>query len=393
MILSDQNVVALVAGLLGFFPVAFAMAGEKGETPAKPGEAAVYLGTYTQRGSKGIYLAHLDLASGAFRLSGLAGEVVNPSFLAIHPSHKFLYSIGEVGEFAGGKGGAVSAFAVDQATGKLILLNQKSSRGPGPCHVTIDRLGKNVLVANYSGGSIACLPVGDDGRLGDATAFIQHEGSSVHPKRQQGPHAHSINLDAANRFAFVADLGLDKVLVYRFDPAKGTLTPNDPPAVSIEPGSGPRHFAFHPNGRFAYVINELKSTVTAFAYDAERGTLQTLQTVSALPEGFDGPSTTAEVQVHPSGKFLYGSNRGHDSIAMFAIDSATGRLTPLGHEPTQGKNPRNFGIDPTGAYLLAANQDGDNVVAFRIDRATGKLRPTGQSIHVPMPVCVKFMLP
>jgi 6-phosphogluconolactonase len=248
-------------------------------------------------------------------------------------------------------------------------------------------------VANYGGGSVACLPIGEDGRLGDATAFIQHKGSSVNPQRQREPHAHSINLDAANRFAFVADLGLDKVLVYRFDPSAGTLEPNDPPAAVIASGSGPRHFAFHPSGRFAYVINELNSTVTAFAYDAERGTLQTLQTVTTLPEGFDGKSFPAEVQVHPSGKFLYGSNRGHDSIACFAIDAATGRLTPIGHEPTQGKNPRNFGIDPTGAYLLAANQDGDNVVAFRIDPATGKLSPTGQSIRVPMPVCVKFMLP
>jgi 6-phosphogluconolactonase len=259
--------------------------------------------------------------------------------------------------------------------------------------VTVDRLGKNALVANYGGGSIACLPIGEDGRLGDATAFVQHKGSSVNPQRQQGPHAHSINLDAANRFAFVADLGLDKVLVYRFDQSAGTLEPNDPPAASIAPGSGPRHFAFHPGGRFAYVINEMKSTVTAFAYDADRGTLQTFQTVSTLPEDSDGRSSTAEVQVHPSGKFLYGSNRGHDSIAAFAIDAATGRLTPIGHESTQGKNPRNFGIDPTGAYLLAANQDNDNIVAFRIDAATGKLRPAGQSIHVPMPVCVKFMLP
>jgi 6-phosphogluconolactonase len=305
----------------------------------------------------------------------------------------FIYAIGEVGTFAGGKGGAVSAFSIDAATGKLTLLNQKSSRGPGPCHVTVDRLGKNALVANYGGGSVACLPIGEDGRLGDATAFIQHKGSSVNPQRQREPHAHSINLDAANRFAFVADLGLDKVLVYRFDPSAGTLEPNDPPAAVIASGSGPRHFAFHPSGRFAYVINELNSTVTAFAYDAERGTLQTLQTVTTLPEGFDGKSFPAEVQVHPSGKFLYGSNRGHDSIACFAIDAATGRLTPIGHEPTQGKNPRNFGIDPTGAYLLAANQDGDNVVAFRIDPATGKLSPTGQSIRVPMPVCVKFMLP
>jgi 6-phosphogluconolactonase len=322
----------------------------------------------------------------------LAGQVVNPSFLAIHPNRRFLYAIGEVGQFAGGKGGAVSAFAVDPESGKLTLLNQKSSRGPGPCHVVIDKSGANVLVANYGGGSVACLPIGEDGRLGDATSFIQHKGSSVNRQRQEGPHAHSINLDPANRFAFAPDLGLDKIMIYRLDAAGHLLTPNDPPAATVAPGSGPRHFDFHPNGRFAYAINELASTITAFEYDAERGTLQTIQTVTTLPEGFEGKSFTADVHVHPSGKFVYGSNRGHDSIAIFAVDSATGKLTPIGCESTQGKTPRNFGIDPTGAYLLAANQDTDNVVVLRIDAATGKLEPTGQSIRVPMPVCVKFLV-
>ncbi len=213
------------------------------------------------------------------------------------------------------------------------------------------------------------------------------------PQRQDAPHAHSINLDAANRFAFAPDLGLDKVMIYRFDAAQSTLTPNDPPAAAVAPGSGPRHFAFHPNGRLAYAINELASTITAFEYDAGRGTLQTLQTVSTLPDGFEGKSFTADVHVHPSGKFVYGSNRGHDSIAAFAVDEATGKLTAIGHQSTEGKTPRNFGIDPTGAYLLAANQDTDNVVVFRIDAGSGKLQPTGQSIRVPMPVCVKFMRP
>jgi 6-phosphogluconolactonase len=382
----------LAAGLVIAATLA-ASAGERGPGAAKSGKASVYVGTYTQRGSKGIYLAHLDLGSGELRLDGVAGEVTNPSFLAIHPNRRFLYAIGEVGQFAGGKGGAVSAFGINPETGKLALLNQKSSRGPGPCHVAVDKGGKNVLVANYAGGSVACLTIGEDGRVGDATAFIQHEGASVDPQRQKGPHAHSINLDAANRFALAADLGLDQVLVYRFDAAQGTLMPNDPPAAAVAPGSGPRHFAFHPAGRFAYVINELASTITAFEYDAERGALQTLQTVATLPEGFEGKNTTADIHVHPSGKFVYGSNRGHDSIAIFAVDTATGKLAPIGHQSTQGKTPRNFGLDPTGAYLLAANQDTDNVVVFRIDAATGKLEPTGQSIRVPMPVCVKFLLP
>jgi 6-phosphogluconolactonase len=250
-----------------------------------------------------------------------------------------------------------------------------------------------VLVANYGGGSVASLPVGPDGRLAPASAAIRHSGEVVDPKRQGGPHAHSVNLDAANRFAFVADLGLDRVFVYRFDPQAGSLTPNDPPAARTAPRSGPRHFAFHPDGRRAYVINEINCTVTGFDYDPERGALTEFQTVPTLPAGVEvKPSdSTAEVQVHPSGKFLYGSNRGHDSIVSFAIDPASGRLTLIGHEPTQGKTPRNFGIDPTGRYLLAANQDSGTIVVFRIDPATGKLEPTGHTAEVPAPVCVKFL--
>jgi 6-phosphogluconolactonase len=255
----------------------------------------------------------------------------------------------------------------------------------------VDKTGRNVLVANYGSGSVACLPVKEDGRLAEASAFIQHTGSSVNPQRQQGPHAHSVNMSPDNRFAMVADLGLDEVLVYRFDPVKGSLAANDPPFAKVKPGSGPRHFAFHPGGKFAYVINELASTVTALAYDARRGILSEVQTVSTLPPGFTGTSTTAEVQVHPSGKFLYGSNRGHDSIAVFGIDARKGTLTPIEHVPTQGKTPRNFGIDPTGSYLLAANQSSDNVVVFRIDPQTGRLTPTGQVLEVGIPVCVKFV--
>jgi 6-phosphogluconolactonase len=248
-----------------------------------------------------------------------------------------------------------------------------------------------VLVANYGGGSVSVLPIQSDGRLGPATGFVQHEGSSVNPRRQERPHAHSMNLDAANRFAFAADLGLDKVLVYRFDANRGTIVPNDPPAATVAPGSGPRHFAFHPRGRNAYVINEMTSTVTAFRYDAGRGRLTELHTISTLPQGFTGNNSTAEVQVHPSGRFLYGSNRGHDSIAIFSIDSDTGRLTQVGHQPTGGRTPRNFGIDPTGVYLLAANQESSTVTVFRIDPRTGRLTPTGQTVNVPVPVCVKMM--
>ena len=256
----------------------------------------------------------------------------------------------------------------------------------------VDKTGKDVLVANYDSGSVSVLPIQPDGKLGAATAFVQHQGSSADPQRQEGPHAHSINVDAANRFAFAADLGLDKVLVYRFDPAKGTLIANSPPSVSVKPGAGPRHFAFHPGGHYAFVINEMGSTVTAFSYDPAHGVLKELQTISTLPENFKGENSTAEVQVHPSGKFLYGSNRGHDSIAVFAIDPDKGTLSLVERQSTQGKTPRNFGIDPSGQYLLAANQDSGTVVVFRIDPQTGHLSPTGQVVEVPSPVCVKFLL-
>jgi 6-phosphogluconolactonase len=354
----------------------------------------VYVGTYTTGAGagRGIQLLELDMATGTLTSRGLAGESVNPSFLAVHPSRRFLYAVGETAEFNGEKTGAVSAFTIDPASGSLSLLNQQSSRGPGPCYVTVDRAGKNVLVANYNGGSVACLPIGGDGRLAPASAFVQHEGSSVNAQRQKEPHAHSINLDAANRFAIAADLGLDRLLVYRFDSGRGTLTANDPPFARVAPGSGPRHFAFHPDGKHAYVINEILCTVTAFDYDPERGTLTESGTVSTLPEGPKAKNySTAEIQVHPSGRFVYGSNRGHNTIAIFAVDASGGRLRPLGHQSTGGRTPRNFGIDPTGRYLLAANQDSGTVAVFRIDPQTGLLQPTGQTAEVPRPVCVKFV--
>ncbi len=350
----------------------------------------VYIGTYTNQKSKGIYAYRMSAAKGELTSLGLAADIVNPSFLAVHPNRKFLYAVTEVSDLEGQKGGAVSAFAIDAATGKLTFLNRVSSRGAGPCYLVVDKTGKSVLVANYGGGSVAALPVHDDGRLGEASAFVQHAGSSLNPKRQQGPHAHSINLSSDNRFAIAADLGLDELLVYRFDPSKGSLAANRPPLAKVKPGAGPRHFAFHPKGGFAYVINEMQSTVTAFRYDARQGALSELQTVSTLPAGFAGNNSTAEVQVHPSGKFLYGSNRGHNSIAVFAIDGK-GMLAPVEHVSTQGRTPRNFGIDPSGAYLLAANQQSDTIAVFRIDPATGRLTPTGQVVETPAPVCVKFV--
>jgi 6-phosphogluconolactonase len=361
---------------------------------ATPEAYWVYVGTYTgggEHGSQGIYLLELDVRSGKLSAPRLAATVGNPSFLAIHPSRKFLYAVNEQGEFRGRRGGGVSAFAIDPENGTLRALNQQSSAGSGPCHLVVDRAGKNVLAANYGSGTLACLPIESDGTLRAASSSIQHQGTGADPGRQSGPHAHSINLDADNRFAVAADLGLDKVFIYAFDAAQGKLTPNEPAFAKVAPASGPRHFAFHPGGGFGYVINEMANTVTAFAYDAGKGSLTEIQTISTLPEDFKGTSHTAEVQVHPSGKVLYGSNRGHDSIAIFAIDPSTGRLSTIGFEPTQGKNPRNFALDPTGAYLLAENMGSDTIVVFRIEAETGALRPTGQTVALPQPVCIKMI--
>ena len=348
----------------------------------------VYFGTYTGKKSKGIYVSRFDAASGKLTAPELAAEIASPSFLAAHPKANFLYAVNEVSDFEGKKAGAVSAFAIDAATGRLSLLNQQSSVGPGPCHLIADKAGKNMLIANYGGGSVAVFPVQKDGALKPASSFLQHSGSSVDKGRQEAPHAHGIYLDAANRYAFVPDLGQDKVIVYRFEAGQGTLVVNDPPSVSVAPGSGPRHFAFHPNGRFAYVINEMVCTVTAFACDPKRGALTEIQTLSTLPvgESVRPGFSTAELFAHPSGKFLYGSNRGHDTIVVYAINGKTGKLTLVEHTSTQGKIPRSFGIDPTGKWLLAANQNSDSVVVFGIDAKTGRLTPTGRTVEVGAPV-------
>lgn len=351
----------------------------------------VYIGTYTRGDADGVFICRFDPSNGGLEKIGSVGGVRNPSFLAIHPNKKFLYAVSEIGDFGGKQTGGVFAYAINAEDGSLTPLNHQPSQGTAPCHITVDPSGKSALVANYSSGSVAVLPIADDGSLQEPSCTIQHEGSGVNPRRQEGPHAHSINLDPANRFAFAADLGLDKVLIYRLSDDKKTLTPAARPFVSVDPGSGPRHFAFHPNGKNAYVINELSSTITAFDYDPPAGTLSAIQTISTLPEGYEGSTTTAEVQVHPSGRFVYGSNRGHDSIAVFRVDTATGRLTAAGHASTTGKTPRNFGIDPTGKYMLVANQDTDDVVVFRIDAETGGLTPTGVKLEVPHPVCVKFL--
>lgn len=355
------------------------------------GEYLVYFGTYTGPKSQGIYACRFNPETGRVTPPGLAAESRNPSFLAVDPSRRFLYAVNEVGDYQGQKSGGVSAFSIDRTTGKLTFLNEVASRGADPCHVSLDKRGKYVLVANYTGGSVAVFPVLKEGRLGEASAFAQHHGSSVNRERQEGPHGHMISVTADNRFALAADLGLDELLVYRFDAARGSLAPNDPPFAQVPAGAGPRHFAFHPSGKFVYVINEMGSSITTFSYDGSRGALSELETVSTLPRDFKGENDCAEIAVYPSGKFLYGSNRGHDSIAVFAIDPQKGTLTLIQDVSTQGKTPRHFAIDPTASFLFAANQASDNVVVFRIDRATGRLTPTGQVLDVPSPVCVTFV--
>lgn len=352
----------------------------------------VYVGTYTDHGSKGIYTYRLDSSTGKLTSLGLAAEAVEPSFLAVDSKGRFLYAVSEILTYEGQPTGAVSAFAIQRETGKLSLLNQVSSHDQGPAHITLDRTGKYALVSNYTLGSVAVLPVLKHGRLGEATSFMQHKGSSVDPDRQEGPHAHATTLSPDNRFAVVADLGLDQVLVYSFDDAKGTLGAT-PQIVKTAPGAGPRHLVFSPNGRFLYVINELQSTVVTYSYNAATGALRELQTITTLSKGLIAKNTAAEIEIHPDGRFLFASNRGEDSVAVFAIDPGTGALTHIDTAPTGGKTPRNFAIDPTGSWLLAANQDSDEIVVFRIDHKTGYLTPTGERVQVPSPACLKFVAP
>ena len=350
----------------------------------------VYVGTYTGAKSKGIYSGRIDSAGQVTGLA-LAAEITNPTYLVVHPNQKFLYAIGEISKFGDKKAGSVSAFAIDAATGKLTPLNQQSSGGTGPCHIDVDRAGRCVVVANYGGGSVEALPIKADGSLGEPGTFIQHVGSSVNKSRQEGPHGHCIIVDPTQKFALACDLGLDKVLIYKLDAAQATLTPNDLPFAPLAPGSGPRHLAFHPNGKFAYVISEMLCTMTAFEWDGARGALKGFQTISTVPGEVQKGFSTAEVYVHPSGKFVYGSNRGHDSIVVYACDEKTGRLTLVEHQATQGKTPRHFALDPSGQFLLAENQDSGSIVVFRIDQKTGKLTPTGQKVEVASPVCAVFV--
>jgi 6-phosphogluconolactonase len=364
-----------------------------------PNATLVYVGTYTGTKSKGIYLFRLQTPGLEVPQNitlvplGLAAETANPSFLELDLTRRLLFAVNELDSFEGKPTGAVSAFSIDSASGKLRLLNQRPSMGTGPCHLVLDRERRNLLVANYGSGSVAVLPVGPGGRLGAATDVVQHAGSSVNRDRQSGPHAHCVTLDSANRFAFVCDLGLDKVLAYRFDAVKGKLTPGEPAFTPIKAGAGPRHMVFRPDGRFAYVVNEMSSTIVVFRYEPNAGVLTELQTVSTLPEHFGGANSGAEIDVHPSGQFVYVSNRGHDSVVLFRVDPQRGTLTYVEEQGTGGRKPRHFGIEPSAQHLAIGNQDSDTVLVCRIDAGNGRLKPSGVFATVPTPACVKFLPP
>lgn len=359
---------------------------------ATPEKMTVYIGTYTGGSSKGIYAYEFDTTSGALKQIGLAAETPSPSFLAIHPNNQFLYAVNELDNFGGQKHGAITAYKIDPANpAKLTKINEVTSRGAHPCHIIVDKAGKHVLAANYSGGNAIAYAIDAEGKLGKETAFVQHTGSSVNQSRQKEAHAHSINLDPANRFAFVADLGLDKVMVYKYDASAGTLTANNPAFAAIKAGGGPRHFALSPNGKHAYVNHEMTGHITAFNYDSANGTLTEIQTLSTLPGGNPVPgNSTAEILVHPSGKFVYCSNRGHNSIAAYTV-APDGKLTYIENESTRGKTPRNFNIDPSGKFLIAANQESDSLAVFKINEQTGALDPVGDVVSAPKPVCVRFL--
>lgn len=351
-----------------------------------------YIGTYTGQNSEGIYAFQVDARTGQTVAVGCVAQVTHPSFLALHPSGRFLYAVSEVNATtADPAAGAVVAFAVDRPSGRLSLLNARSSGGTGPCHLTVDRTGRHVLVANYGGGSVAVLPIRPDGSLGEATCVIRHSGSSVHPQRQRQPHVHSVNLSPDNRHALVADLGIDRIVVYRFDAAQGTLQTPAAHIFEAPPGSGPRHLAFHPDGRLVLALNELSSRLMLLEFDPPTGRLTLRQSVPTMPEGFSGSNTTAEVAVHPNGRFVYASNRGHDSLAVFRLDVARSELELIQHVATGGRTPRHFSLDPPGRQLWAANQASRSVVRFQVDPASGRLEPVGEPLQVGNPVCIRFL--
>ncbi|HXJ45288.1 MAG TPA: lactonase family protein [Candidatus Dormibacteraeota bacterium] len=368
-------------------PFVFADGKDKRPAPVKK-EFFAFAGTYTAKTqSKGIYSFRYDATTGKLTAIGVAAETPDPSFVAIHPSGKFLYAVNE-----SGKSSFVTSFSLDAKTGTLTQLNQVPAQGEDPCYIAFDQNGKYILVANYTSGTLAVFPILADGKIGEKTALYQDSGKlGPNKERQEGPHAHWIETSADNRYALAADLGLDQILIFQFDAAKGTLGPHIPPGATLKAGSGPRHAIFSPNGKFLFVVSELNSTATSFAFDSKKGDLKQVNSVSTLPAEFTGRNDVAEVAIHPSGRFLYVSNRGLDNIAIFDIDLKKGTLSPVGGIPTGGKEPRHFTFDPSGTFLFVENQFSDTIVAFHVDINTGQLTPTGDNVAVPSPVCLKFI--
>ena len=350
---------------------------------AQSADYYLYVGTYTRKTSEGIYVYRFNTKTGDFTSVSIAKGVSNPCFLAISADKRFLYANG------GMTGDTARAFAIEKSSGKLTLLNSQATDGKGGAHIAVDKTGKWVIVGNYGSGSLGVLPTETDGSLGKVSQVIQHEGKSIDSERQTKPYVHSINIAPNNKDVFVPDLGTDKIVTYSLDAKTGQLTPGNPPFTTVTPGSGPRHFTFHPNGKFAYVVQEMGATITGFNYST--GKLAAFQTVNMLPEAYTGRKWAADIHISPDGKFLYGSNRAHESLVIFSIDQKTGQLTLVGHQPVNGKTPRNFAIDPTGNFVLVANQDSDNITIFKRDRQTGKLTFTGKQIMVSMPVCLLLM--
>jgi 6-phosphogluconolactonase len=348
------------------------------------------VGTYTAAGSHGIYVYDFNTNTGDARITDSA-RLANPSFLAVSPNRNFVYAVSESAG-AGKNGGKLASFSFDRSSGKLNFINQQSSAGNNPCYVTADKTGNWVMVGNYSSGTLAVLPVSKTGRLDTAVTVIEHSGRSVNTERQNEPHVHSTVLSPDNKYLIVPDLGMDKVMQYRFDQKRGTLTPTSPAFTMTKAGAGPRHFEFHPNKKFAYLVEELTGGISAYRYSARTGELALLQNISTLPPDYLEYAGSADIHVSPDGKFLYASNRGEsNTIAIFSINKETGMLTAIGHQSTLGKTPRNFNFDPGGNFLLAANQNSDEIVVFKIDKATGLLSDTGKRINVSRPVCIKWI--
>lgn len=356
-------------------------------TRGQKGKELIYVGTY----SKGIYGFHYDPQSANLEPAGYLGEIQNPSFLILHPNHQYLYAVSELT----GKGnpiGGVGAFSINKKDGSLTMLNKRSSEGSAPCHLALDRTSKMLMVANYGTGTVSSFPVLADGSLGELASLMKASGHSANKERQGGPHAHEVVVSADNRFAFVPDLGLDHIRIYKIDPATAKMTPNDPPFIQIKPGSGPRHLLFSGNEKFAYVISELASTITVFAYHPENGSMTELQTVSTLPPEIENHDGAAEIKFDASGRFLYASNRVSDnSIAVFSVNKESGLLSEVQIEKINGDMPRYITFDPEGNHLLVANQKSDNILVFKVDQTTGKITPTGQNVSSPTPVCLAFL--